>query len=276
MRNQPTTGFRGLTTLSIGLLVVLPACVGPVIGPVIATPQRPTVSSDTNTTGEGTFELETGVQIDPDDSYSFPSTFKWGQGERTELFLTWSPLVVTERIGQDGSGTGDVTIGTRHRFIDEVDDVPSFAFQLATKLPTADPSEGTGTGETDWFGSLIATKSFGRASATAYYQFGVLGDPAANSDVDIQQTLSLAAGFPLDERASVFTELTGQLTPAQDQQSLFVISGGTFAVSDSFVLDAAVLLGLSEDAPDFQLLFGATKNFGALGSLWSRADPSYP
>ena len=56
-----------------------------------ATPERPTVSSDTLMTAEGTLELETGLSIDPDDRFGTPSTLKYGLDSRSELFLGFEP-----------------------------------------------------------------------------------------------------------------------------------------------------------------------------------------
>jgi hypothetical protein len=257
-------------TLS-GLVVFAAACKGPRIAPRPATPQRPTISSNTNTTAEHTFELETGAAIDPGNSFTMPNTLKWGQGERTEFFVGWSPVAIADLPGgETGASTGDVVLGTRHRLLDERDGFPSLAYQLDVKLPSADPGEGTGSGEVDGFAALIATKTVGRVSGTAFYQFGVVGDPSTNGDTDILQTLSLVVDAAIYDRSTVFAELTGQYLPAQDLASAFLISGGTFEVREDFVLDAAILLGLSDDAPNFQILFGATKNFGALGTLLDR------
>ena len=252
-------------------LTTLSACGGLPIKPAPATPQRPTVSSSTATTAEHTFELEAGVVIDSGDTSAIATTLKYGTSDRTEIFASWSPWVFVEAPGADGSGPGDLFLGTRHRLVDEVGPLPSLGFQGQVKLPTADEGEGLGTGEVDFLLAAIATKQLGRASLNGFYELGVLGDPGESGDTDLMHTLTAGGGFDLDDRSSVFGELVAQVAPAQNLTSIFAIGGGAWKFGDTFVLDAAVAIGLSEDAPEFQILFGATRNFGALGPPFGRS-----
>ena len=51
--------------------------------------------------------------------------------------------------------------------------------------------------------------------------------------------------------------------------SQMATTGIAFSPGSSIVFDAAVVTGLSDDAPDFQILFGVTTN---LGRLWTPSD----
>jgi hypothetical protein len=132
-----------------------------------ATPQRPTLSSDTNTTAHRTVEVEAGVLIDRHDEVDTPLALKWGMEENTELFASWSPFRAINLPGPGVEGVGDLSLGLRHRFADESETTPSGAFQLSAKLPTGESNPGPGTGETDLFAALIAGKSVGRVSLVA-------------------------------------------------------------------------------------------------------------
>lgn len=234
------------------------------VEPQPATPQRPTLSSDTSTTAAGTFELEAGGVIDPHDSVDSPLTLKWGMAENVELFLGWSPYQTEERPGHDASGIGDTLVGLRYRFLEEEGSVPSTALQLTTKIPTGDENEGLSTGENDFLAAVILSKQVGQVSTTFFYQLGILGEPD-EGDTDVEHSIALAAGLPLAEDWSFFAELAAVEVPEQDLNQIFTTTGFTYAVSKDLVLDVGVVVGLSNDADDFQVVFGFTKNFGGPG-----------
>jgi hypothetical protein len=138
------------------------------------------------------------------------------------------------------------------------------AVQLITKLPTGDENDGLSTGETDFFVAAIFTKEVGRVSTTLFYQFGILGEPD-DADTDIEHTIALEGGFPLGDEWSFNAELAAVETPDQNLNEIFTTIGFSWAVSPDFVLDAGVVVGLNDDAQDFQIVFGFTKNLGGPG-----------
>ncbi len=224
------------------------------------TPQRPTFSSDTSTTAFGTFELEAGGLWDPSDQIDTPATLKYGSGESTEVFVGWSPLFYLNTPTGRETGVGDVVLGTRHRFMEETDEMPSAAFQATVKLPTADEGEGLGSGELDASFAGILTKNIERYVVTGYYNLEVLGDPSGGTDV--AHGLALATSTPISGNIGAFGELAGVFIPEQDDEQVFTTLGFTFNPRASLVFDLGVVIGLSDDAPDFQLVFGMTRNFG--------------
>ncbi|MFN3242841.1 MAG: transporter [Planctomycetota bacterium] len=224
------------------------------------TPQRPTVSFDTATTAPGTFELETGVNVDPGDFFDTPNTLKYGTGERTELFVGWSPLQVLSQPGEDADGASDVVLGARHRLWDADDGTPSGAVVLSGKLPTASSNNGLGSGEVDLRVGGILNQSFGDVSANLFYQYGALGQASGGTTSEHIATLTL--GTPLAEDVGGFFELGGQFVPTTDTDALFAITGVTWSYSPSLVFDGGVNVGLSDDAADLQVFFGCTWNLG--------------
>jgi len=258
---RPPVG-GGARLVAFGLSAALAGCAAVRDG-ATATPQRPTFSSDTNTTAEGTFEVELGVVVDPGDSFGSPVTLKHGLGERTEVFVGSSPYSHVELPGDDGRGLGDLFVGGRHR-VWEGEGGESAAVQIATKLPTADEDDGLGSGETDFFTAGILSGGLGAAGSwTAYGELGWLGDPAG-AGTDEQQLVALAVGHALAGEWGAFGELTGISTPGSDDPA-FLILGLARSFGPSVVADLSVALGLNEDAPDAQLLVGLTTNLGPAG-----------
>lgn len=253
----------------LALLMSFSACSVPRSSP---TPQRPTFSSDTSTTAHGTAELEAGVGIDPRDSFDSPLSLKFGLSEASEIFVGWSPYQWVERSGVDARGGSETLVGMRQRFLDESEDSlrPSAAVQLATKLPTGSEKQGLSTGEVDFFAAGILTRTFTDTTVTGFYQLGFLGEPD-DSDYDLEHGLAMAAATPAFENTSLFGELAAVVSPEQDREEVFTTLGMSYSLSDSLVLDAAVVVGLSSDAPDLQVLLGFTQNLGSVTSWLGRA-----
>jgi hypothetical protein len=227
-----------------------------------AVPQRPTVSSDTGTTAHETFELEAGVTVDPGDLVSLPTSLKYGLTEQTEVFATWSPLDYLQLPGEDQVGPGDLVLGARSRFAEQTDGRPSFAIQSQVKLPTANDSEGLGTGELDFSLAGIATRAFEDVTVTGYLQVDVLGDPAGGTDLGQKVAVAAARGLPDD--VGVFAEVAGIFVPEKDDTQGLATLGATYTLSPALVLDAGVVLGFGDDAPDVHFLVGFTRNLGKL------------
>lgn len=263
---RPGTRFNN-TILSCIILVTLPpamwSCASVAHHGNNATPQRPTFSSDTSTTSPGTLEIEAGGTLDPGDEFSLPMNFKLGVSESAEVFVGWTPYQWVERQGQDGRGQGDVLLGTRQRLVDESESRPSFAYQLAGKLPTASERDGLGSGELDLFVAGIATKSLENITCTGYYQLGFLGEPD-DDGFDLEHGAALSLAAPVIDQWSVFGEVAGTFHHEQSEYPVFTTIGMAYTPVGSVVFDCAAAIGLNSDAPDLQLNLGLTMNMGRI------------
>ena len=226
-----------------------------------ATPQRPTLSVDTNTTAQGTFELESGVAFDPDSTFSAPTTLKWGAGERTELFVSaslydWAELPD----GDEVSSFGDTFVGARQRFL-ELENGVAGALQLSTKIPTAEEGEGLGNGEHDFFiaGSLSASPSK-EVFLWLFYEAGLLGDPD-DSGNDVQHSFSVNGSKTFDGVLAIFGEVA-TIDGPDGYDPTFGTIGVQHIIAPSLVWDAGFVVGFNDDAQDLQFVVGFTSNLG--------------
>jgi len=221
------------------------------------------VSSDTNLTAAGTLEFESGINFEASESFDIPSTLKLGLSETAEAFVSFSPQRSTEVDGPNPRGAGDVLVGTRLRVFAE-DDFAS-ALQLATRLPGGNGGDSSASGEADFFAAAIASQQFDSFGLVGFYQLGLIGDEADDS-IFAEHTLAVAAGAPATESVAVFGEFAGIFRPDLDRNVLLGTAGASWAWAQNLSFDAALQIGLSEDAPDYQLLVGLTWNLGGVPS----------
>lgn len=251
-----------MTTLqslaSIGLLACLASgCAAPLTQGAPAVPQRPTVSSSTATIGNGELQLESGLAVDPGDAFAITETLRYGIEGRTEAILTWNPLVGNDSDAGRNWGTGDLSVGFRHRFLSERPSRPSVAVEFEAKIPTADETLGLGTGEVDLFGALIGTGRIGRTTITGYYRGGLIGDPI-DAGNEQQHVFALAGDRPFGN----VTALAELAAFDSDTDHVQLTLGGAAPLHASLVLDAAIVISEGEGESDTQLVIGLTRNFG--------------
>ena len=226
-----------------------------------ANPQRPGLSTSTGTTALGTLELEAGVASSHPDAFGSPSFLKYGLGATTEIFAGLSPYVHSARPGFDGRGVGDVFVGGRHRVFEEANGLPSGAVTLTGKIPTSNSADGIGSGKADFFVAGILTKSFNQLSVTGFYQFGMLGQPG-NDTVDLEHGFALAASHPVLGPVSANAEYAALVSPEQHRSQAFTTLGLSVALSPAVVFDIGGVIGVTNDATNFQVIAGFNLNFG--------------
>lgn len=255
-RGAPAHCFA-VTTIRLALLPLIAACTPFAADERPVTAQRPLLSADTATVPDGEHELEVGTRIDHDDELDLPTALKFGAGERSEIFVEFSPWV---HVQHDLDGHSDLLLGGRHRFVDGGFDGLSLAVQSGVDLPIGD--DLADTGYTDGFAAAIATRRWNTLAVTAFYQLGAIGQGDARFDFEQLGALAVACSF--DQRVGAFAEVAGVLRPEFDSEAAVFTAGLTYATSPGCVLDLAVADGRGDDAPDLQVFLGATIGLGRL------------
>jgi len=247
------------------LLLLTPACVLTQAGPPLIA--RHSVASDTDTTEYGTFEVEVGGSFDPGERKAFPVRLKHGLSEQVEVYADWSVYEKTERVGQDdGEGIGDAGIGIRHRFWENTQGT-STALEGRVSIPTGDEDELTGTGNLDWFGSVMATQDFQGTRFNGWVEVGVLGD-ALSDDTEMQRNLAFSMASNLGEDLIGYAELSR--TFGEDIDPAYGTLGLGWRASPVTTLDFGVAIGMNDEAEDAVYFVGFTSNLGILGAQGPR------
>lgn len=128
-----------------------------------------------------------------------------GLGKRVEVMARYDLLHVNQT-GQDGElGSGDLLLGTKINLLQEDLQLPAIGLRFATKLPAASEKDGLGTGATDVFVDLLATRNFPLFSVYGNLGLAVLGNPAGEQE----EKLHYAAGVSIPFQASGITVLAG-------------------------------------------------------------------
>lgn len=256
--------FDAKHTLAVGAaaaLAFLSGCSAMGVARDPVTPQRPTISNDTRTSGFGSFEVEAGVEVDPRDRAAVDTRVAIGLSENSELFVGWSPIVDIDKGGVDESGPGDVLIGWKQRLMDETEALPATAVQLATSLPVGSDEPFISSGEIDFYGALMADRTYGRLGVTGFYQLGVLGTPELG-DNDTEHTVAIAGTWAYDDWWTFGAETALIYEPEADEEPLLLTLFGGYELSEYMVVDGGVRVALNEDADDLILFIGLTTNLG--------------
>jgi hypothetical protein len=225
--------------------------------------QRPFISRDTHTTAENVVALEAGTAIVAGHEQEIPIRVKYGLGQRSEFFLETSPYKSVDLGGSQTGGWGDTYVGMRHRMRDSDMYSPAYGFQMQTKIPTGRAGNGLGTGETDWFGALMATQTYYGFETTLFYQLGIVGEPDS-SNSDLQHTVAVQTRLEFGPSTTGFAEFAFVSNPDEKETETTLMGGISLGVDSLTAIDLAVRVGLGDDAQDFQVLIGISRALGML------------
>ncbi len=237
------------------------------------TPQRPGFSANTQTTAEGTWELEAGYQRNSNRLRGYPLTLKYGLDDRREIFggLIAQARVRRSRMGT-GRGQGDLLLGFRERASTPINAQDGSLIQAswaaAVQLPTGSDNVRGGHEEVNVFASTSLDASLSGFDWTFYYELGLLGTDGT-FDLMSQHLLALALSAPLEGEVSAFGELA-YVAPSSKDNTLFGVIGLSMPTASGSVWDLSVQDGITGQRADTQIALGVTHNFGSWGD--SEAD----
>jgi len=152
----------------------------------------------------------------------------------------------TSRTGGEETGIGDVILRSKYNFLRSRPVWPDLAVVGQIKLPTGDEDRLLGTGETDFLGMLVASKTLGPVNphVNVGYEVSTAGHE--------ENRLRYVAGFDarLHQRLSAAVEVIGRWKPEGDGTADHIVDlalGGRWNVFGAFLLNAAVQLPLNRN-----------------------------
>ena len=255
--------------------------------------QRPLVTEDPETIGEGRVLVEGG--FDYQRSVELPASGLEGHLLRAPLFGVsvgissiaeiqfdgglYNRLAITDRhaaplsslvtaTGDSTASVEDLVVGTKIRLSSEGVRRPSFAVRFATKLPNASNESGIGLDTTDFFVSVLGAKTVQSVRVVGNIGVGILGDPTVGHRQNDVLTYGVSFARALTDAAEVVGEVNGRLDtrngdpPPGTGNSSIARLGGRYTVG-TLRVDAAVLFGFASPDPTFGFTAGFTYVFSA-------------
>ena len=159
-------------------------------------------------------------------------------------------------------GIGDMILKGRYYAVDEHGLLPTIALVAKIKFPTADESQGLGTGKFDEGVGVEVSRTFLK-DFIAYFDlsYTIIGSPAG-LDLNNQTIYDIGLGYKFTPQllGSIFyEERTALITGQPNPRSLLFNAG--YKVTETFRLNTMFEAGLSNGSPDYGLTAGASVKF---------------
>ena len=199
-------------------------------GPVFAQ-QRPLLTEDPETIGDGLILLETGIDHAWDQTFTVSGLegnvlrgpllgLSFGMGPNAEIQIdgvSFSRLHIIDRFDAplsnmlDVSGDAtrsfdDIVVGAKVKVIGEGARMPAIALRFATRLPNASNESGLGLDTIDFFQSLLVGKTVQSVRVVGNVGLGILSDPTRGD----RQNDVLTYGFSLARAFAPGAEIVGE------------------------------------------------------------------
>lgn len=227
----------------------------------VAFAARPLTTDDAYTVEKGKFQVETGldfIRYDNHDKEFAPSvTLTYGLLERMDLGVGTAYMFFNPAEGEKENGFGDTALKIKYRLVDQKDWIPSFALSGTLIIPTASESKGLGSGKADFNINTIFTWNLSkRFQLYANLGYTFIGGHQVNNEFNY----SIAGQFVLSDKWALVGEIVGvnNFNGHKSDDPISGLVGIQYMLSDNFVLDAGVEIGMNKAAPDFRLTTGVT------------------
>jgi hypothetical protein len=220
----------------------------------------PLTTDDAYTVEKGKFQLETGIdftrQDNHDKEFSPSVTLTYGLFERMDVGVGSAYLFVDPTDSKNENGLGDTEVKVKYHLTDQKDWIPHFAVSGTLKIPTASDSKGLGSGKADFNVNTIFTWNLSeRWQLYSNLGYTFIGE----HHVDNECNYSGAAQFALSEKWALVGEIFGVNNfNGHKDDPISGLVGAQYLLSDNFVLDAGVEIGMNTAAPDYRLTAGVT------------------
>jgi hypothetical protein len=215
---------------------------------LVAAPTRPTESFPGDPIQTGVVQLESGWTHTWDSGGSsqdaVPTMLRYGIWCNAELrwnanlYASDTTSAVTDR------GFGDNFLGGQYRYVRESKYVPSLAFGYAIKFPSANSSEGLGSGKRDHAFTLMAGKTIRGFSILMNASYFSIGQPTGGRNGKGEWTLAVSHSLKgrLGAVGEVYRDSRLNAANAGYTNSTWAL---TYNVSRRVVIDCGAYVGLT-------------------------------
>lgn len=258
-----------------------------------AAQQRPLLTEDPETIGEGRMLVEAGIDYARD--VEFPASGLKGHLRRFPLIGIsiglgaigevqmdgglYNSLAITQRspaalshmltvTGDSTSSVEDLVVGTKVRVLSEGTARPALALRSAIRLPNASNESGLGLDTMDFHSSLLMAKTVQSVRLVGNVGLGILGDPTRGDRQNDVLTYGVSFARALTQAAEIVGEINGRKDtregeppPGTESRSMLRV-GGRYTIG-SWRGDVVAMLGLTPQDPTVGVGAGFTYVFNA-------------
>jgi len=176
---------------------------------------------------------------------------------------------ITPILNSTGTATsdyGDLLFSTKILMVPEGRRFPSLAFRPSVQLPNASTASGLGLNSTQFYGTFIFGKHFGKLNTFANLGLGILTNPIEAGIQNDVLIYGLAGLYPVTKSVNLAGEVFGRWstrssTAPLGTESLSQLRLGLQINSAGFRWDLAGIAGLTKTSPYSGVTFGITKEF---------------
>ena len=256
-------------------------------GPVLAQ-QRPLLTEDPETIGDGLILLETGIEHAWDQTFTVSGLegnvlrgpllgLSFGMGPNAEIQIdgvSFSRLGISGRfeaplssvVNASGDTThafGDIVVGAKIKLVSEGARMPAIALRFATRLPNLSNESGLGLDTIDFFQSLLVGKTMQSVRVVGNVGLGILSDPTRGDRQNDVLTYGFSLARAFAEGAEIVGEINGRAstrsgTPPPGTESRATMTFGLRYTRGTVRLDGGLFTGFTSRDPRVGLTGGLT------------------
>lgn len=176
---------------------------------------------------------------------------------------------ITPSLNSSGTSTsdyGDILLSTKILISPEGKRFPSLAFRPSVQLPNATTIKGLGLNSTQFYGTFIFGKHFGKLNTFANLGLGILANPIEAGIQNDVLIYGLAGIYPVTQSINVAGEVFGRWSTRSSgaplgTESLSQLRLGLQVNGAGFRWDLAGIAGLTKNSPSSGIVLGVTKEF---------------
>lgn len=256
-------------------------------GPVFAQ-QRPLLTEDPETIGDGLILLEAGIDHAWDETFTVSGLkgnvlrgprlgLSFGMGSNAEIQIdgvSYSRLHVADRFdaplsnmldlsGDTARSFDDVVVGAKVKLVSEGARMPAIALRFATRLPNASNESGLGLDTIDFFQSVLVGKTMQSVRVVGNVGLGILSDPTRGDRQNDVLTYGFSLARAFAEGAEIVGEINGRAStrsgvPPPGTESRATMTFGLRYTRGTVRFDGGLVTGFTSRDPRVGLTGGLT------------------
>ena len=254
----------------------------------VAAQQRPLLTEDPETIGDGLMLLEAGIDHGWDQTFTVSGLegnvlrgpllgLSFGMGSNAEIQIdgvSFSRLRVSDRFnaplsnmvnfsGDTTHSFDDIVVGAKVKIVSEGARMPAIALRFATRLPNASNESGLGLDTIDFFQSLLVGKTMQSVRVVGNVGLGILSDPTRGDRQNDVLTYGFSLARAFAEGAEIVGEINGRAStrrgaPPPGTESRATMTFGLRYTRGTVRFDGGLFTGFTSRDPRVGLTGGLT------------------